>query len=83
MGTRRNVIVQLLQFLGYACWGPVGTIIYKTALGEGFVTSVDYELCIGLAIVGCILHIVAVWILPRPQYKTPVEYKIVGERTWI
>ncbi len=81
VGTKLHSISQVIHFLGYACWYPAGTLMYRISIGESLF-GVNFVFCLSLALLGFILHIVAVSILPAPPSKKPVEYKIVGEEIW-
>ncbi len=79
MGTKYEALVQIFHFIGYACWAPIGTVVYRHSLGE-YLGDVNWALCVILLFIGVLVHALVVWITPNQHDEDELKYKIIGVR---
>lgn len=82
MGTKASkFLVKVFEFLGFACWYPVGLMILKFLMGES-VSQINMLGCVLLASFGIMIQFL-IWLnlqkkQTRKDMKDGVKYKIIG-----
>ncbi len=82
MGTKATkFLVKVFEFLGFACWYPLGLVILRFLMGESLF-GINVFGCLVLALFGFVVQFL-IWInllklKTKDEINKGVKYKIIG-----